>query len=163
MSLNKDDPTIKSFIDAAQQDLKTVLDDTETEILQAGAASTSAGEFAGKVSAIASATPNDFKNLSDKINYRINTAIENNPNYVPALTFLSELIDTNNGKTIKALEAVVIDYAAAVIALKDDNGAQVFPDNIKPYLDELIGPFYANLAVFFGWLELQPTPSFVTG
>jgi hypothetical protein len=162
MSLNKDDAIIKSFIDAAQQDLQSAFGDIEARTLQACGSCSSAQECSDKINARASATPNDLQNLTDKIQSRSTAISDKNSSYYNVLVILTGVIVDNNAKTISALKVALVDYAFEIVGTDGDNGAEIFPDRLKEVLDGSFGPFYANSTIFFGWLELQPTPTFVT-
>jgi len=162
MSLNIDDAIIKSFIDAAQQDLQSAFGDIEARTLQACGSCASAQECSDKINAIASATPNDLQKLTDNIQSRSTAISDKNSSYYPVLMILTDIIVDNNSKTISALKVALVDYAWDIVGNDGINGAQIFPDRLKEVLDTSFGPFYANSTIFFGWLELQPTPQFVT-
>ncbi|ALE58899.1 hypothetical protein P0D87_19135 [Paraburkholderia sp. RL17-368-BIF-A] len=162
MSLNKDDAIIKSFIDAAQQDLHSAFGDIEARTLQACDSCSSAQECSDKINAIASATSNVLETLTDKIQSRSTAISDKNSNYVNVLMVLTDVIVDNNAKTMPALMVALIDYASEILGTDGIEGAEIFPDRLKEVLDGSFVPFYANSALFFGWLELQPTPVFVS-
>jgi hypothetical protein len=153
---NQDGPVIKSFIDMAQQALKTTLDDIETRILQVCNSCTSAQECHEKLPALDNEiVPNDLQALVGELNLQIATIGNQNPDHYDSIMSVATAIDAHYVDTLTDLRPLPSGFGSEILVCANDGG-HIFPHHLKLALDELVDPFRTASAIFFGWLELQP-------
>ncbi|MEK7919233.1 hypothetical protein AAB988_16495 [Burkholderia contaminans] len=157
MSLNNDNPVIKSYIDAAQQDLKTTVDNISSRILQVCQSCASALECYEKVPAQADDIPGDFKTLTDTLLTLFYTTEEQNTSDSAALMSVSEAIGVHCKTTLVTMLLSPKEIAQAIYVTSDtENGYHIYPNNLKTYIDNYFSPVNGASQIFFDWLRNQP-------
>jgi len=116
------------------------------------------------VPAQANEIPGDLKTLDGTLEYQLIAVSNDNPDEYAALEMIAGAIGQHYLATFSTMQSYPEGIAQSIYVASDmDNGDQIYPDNLKVFLDHCFSPVRAGSMIFFDWLRIQPTPQFVTG